>query len=85
MIVANLENRFNKSTAISKTAATPEETHTRRVQDGITSKDPTRKLNLDRRAPNSERRVSDDSNYCGPVRRYTIDRRLKTKDRRKPD
>jgi hypothetical protein len=54
----------------------------RRLQDGIISKDPNRKYNLDRRAENSDRRVNADPNYKGPSRRYTIDRRLNTKDRR---
>lgn len=54
----------------------------RRIQDEIASKDPTRKLNLDRRVKNSERRLADDPNYKGPSRRYTIDRRVNLKDRR---
>ncbi|MGD2052696.1 MAG: hypothetical protein PVG45_01190 [Gammaproteobacteria bacterium] len=54
----------------------------RRLQDGIISKDPNRKYNLDRRAENSDRRVNADPNYKGPSRRYTVDRRLNTKDRR---
>jgi hypothetical protein len=54
----------------------------RRLQDGIVSKDPNRKLNLDRRVVNSDRRIADDSNYNGPARRNTIDRRLNLKDRR---
>lgn len=54
----------------------------RRLQDSITSKDPQRKLNLDRRVARSDRRLSTDNNYNGPARRYTIDRRLKSKDRR---
>ena len=54
----------------------------RRLQDGIVSRDPNRKLNLDRRVVNSDRRIADDSNYNGPARRNTIDRRLNPKDRR---
>jgi len=54
----------------------------RRLQDGIVSKDPNRKLNLDRRVTQNERRFDSDPNYKGPSRRYTIDRRLNTKDRR---
>ena len=54
----------------------------RRLQDGIISKDPNRKMNLDRRVVNSDRRISEDSNYNGPARRNTIDRRLNLKDRR---
>ena len=54
----------------------------RRLQDGIVSKDPNRKLNLDRRVVNSDRRIAEDSNYNGPARRNTIDRRLNLKDRR---
>ncbi len=54
----------------------------RRLQDNIISKDPGRKLNLDRRVKNSERRADSDPNYNGPARRLTIDRRLTLKDRR---
>jgi hypothetical protein len=54
----------------------------RRLQDGIISKDPGRKFNLDRRVKNSDRRVNTDPNYKGPSRRFTIDRRLNRKDRR---
>ena len=54
----------------------------RRLQDNIISKDPGRKLNLDRRVKNSERRADSDPNYNGPARRLTIDRRLNLKDRR---
>lgn len=57
----------------------------RRIQDDITSRDPTGKMNLDRRYPDSERRSNKDSDYDGPPRRYTIDRRKITKDRQKPD
>jgi len=57
----------------------------RRLQDSITSKNPTGKMNLDRRYPNSERRSNKDSDYEGPPRRFTIDRRKTNKDRRKPD
>ena len=55
----------------------------RRIQDGISIKNSTRKMNLERRVQNSERRGSGDANYKGPSRRYTIDRRLNLKDRRK--
>ena len=54
----------------------------RRIQDGKTFKNSTRKMNLDRRAPNSERRGVGDPKYKGLSRRYTIDRRLTTRDRR---
>jgi hypothetical protein len=57
----------------------------RRIQDGITSKDPRGKMNLDRRYPDSERRCKKDSDYKGPARRYTIDQRLTSKDRRKKE
>jgi len=57
----------------------------RRIQDAIISKDPRRKLNLDRRSANSDRRVDTDPHYNGPARRNTIDRRLNIKDRRKKD
>ena len=83
--MVNFKNRSDKNTSTSETAPTSEEAHTRRIQDSITSRDPTRKLNLDRRTINSERRVNNDPNYCGQTRRYTIDRRLHTKDRRKSD
>lgn len=56
-----------------------------RIQDSIASKNPTGKMNLDRRCPNSERRSNKDSDYEGKPRRYTIDRRKTNKDRRKPD
>jgi hypothetical protein len=55
----------------------------RRLKDSIVSKDPLRKLNLDRRTARSDRRGDRDPNYKGPSRRYTIDRRLSLKDRRK--
>jgi hypothetical protein len=54
----------------------------RRLQDGILSKDPGRKWNLDRRVKNSERRMNSDPDYNGPARRLNIDRRLNLKDRR---
>ena len=57
----------------------------RRIQDGIISKSPNRKLNLDRRTVQSERRGNTDPNYKGPSRRYTIDRRLNLKDRREKE
>jgi len=56
--------------------------HNRRIQDGIASKNSTRKMNLNRRHENSERRGTGDPNYNGPSRRYTIDRRINTRDRR---
>ena len=59
--------------------------HGRRLQDGIVSKDPARKFNLDRRVKGSDRRVNTDPNYKGPSRRYTIDRRVNLKDRRAKD
>ena len=57
----------------------------RRIQDAITSKTPTRKMNLDRRYKNSERRCLKDSGYKGWARRFTVDRRKTAKDRRKLD
>jgi len=54
----------------------------RRLQDGIISKDPNRKLNLDRRVKNSDRRVNTEPDYKCPSRRYNIDRRKNLKDRR---
>jgi len=62
----------------------PETKHRRRLQDSITSKTPTRKMNLDRRVQ-SDRRSRHNTDYRGPSRRYTIDRRLNIKDRRKKD
>jgi hypothetical protein len=57
----------------------------RRLQDALSKDHPKRKMNLDRRAENSDRRIADDPNYSGPARRNTIDRRLNLKDRRKKD
>ncbi|MGB5397536.1 MAG: hypothetical protein WBN96_10335 [Gammaproteobacteria bacterium] len=57
----------------------------RRLQDAITSKDPKRKLNLDRRAVNSDRRTERNPGYQGQALRFTIDRRRNLKDRRKKD
>lgn len=57
----------------------------RRLQDGILSKDPNRKLNLDRRTARNDRRCDSDPHYSGQSRRYTIDRRKNTKDRRGDD
>ena len=54
----------------------------RRLQDNISKGHPKRKLNLDRRAENSDRRIAVNPNYNGPARRNTIDRRLNLKDRR---
>lgn len=62
---------------------TPKVKPRRRLQDGITSKTPTRKMDLDRR--NGERRSMHETDYKGPSRRYTIDRRVGVKDRRKSD
>lgn len=55
----------------------------RRLQDSIESKDPTRKMNYDRRLKNNERRSRNDADYDGPSRRLTIDRRRTVVDRRK--
>ena len=57
----------------------------RRLQDAITSKDPKRKLNLDRRSKNSDRRTDKNPGYQGRTLRYNIDRRRNIKDRRKND
>ena len=55
----------------------------RRVQDNITSKNPSHMMNLDRRFKANERRdLNYDYSYNGPARRFVIDRRLKIKDRR---
>ena len=61
---------------------TEEKDTDRRLQDILSKDHPKRKMNLDRRAPKSERRVNTNPHYNGPVRRYTIDRRLNLKDRR---
>jgi len=81
-------DKLNCDEAANDDASKPAKTaknEGRRIQDEIASKDPKRKLNLDRRVTNSERRLSDDSNYKGPSRRYTIDRRVNLKDRRDKD
>ncbi len=57
----------------------------RRLKDSVALKNPTRKLNLERRVPSDERRVDVDPRYRGPTRRYTIDSRVKLKDRRDKD
>ena len=79
---------FGKDNAIEqskgKDAATQGKYH-RRLQDAITSKNPTRKLNLDRRSKNSERRTNAASTFNGKARRFTIDRRLNNKDRREDE
>lgn len=56
----------------------------RRLQDGIVSKNPIHKMNLERRFKNNERRGRNYFNYIysGPARRLIIDRRLKSGDRR---
>ena len=55
----------------------------RRLQDGIVSKNPTHKMNLDRRFKAKERRdLNFSDNYSGPARRFIIDRRLEIHDRR---
>ena len=62
------KTEFNKSANDSEAAddvsvENSEKKNTgRRLQDGIISKDPYRKLNLDRRVVNSDRRVNTDSN-----------------------
>lgn len=83
-----MDKRFSKESAkIITIGQVAEDTDTvndqprRRIQDGITSKNPTRKMNLDRRC-DSERRSIQDSDYDGLPRRYTIERRIITKDRR---
>lgn len=78
------EDKSSNDQASEENNAMESEPH-RRIQDGIKSKDPTGKMNLDRRYENSERRCIKDSDHKGPPRRFTIDRRLVTRDRRKPD
>jgi hypothetical protein len=80
-----------KKTVTNTTDKVAEEINTdqsppqRRIQDGISIKKSTRKMNLDRRCENSERRGNGDPNYTGLSRRYNIDRRLNNKDRRNAD
>ena len=59
--------------------------HDRRIQDGITSKDPTGKMDLDRRYKDSDRRCMHPTVYNGKAQRFTVDRRQATRDRRKKD
>jgi len=56
----------------------------RRIQDDIVSRNPTHKMNLERRLNNNERRGKTyfAHIYNGPARRLIIDRRLRTDDRR---
>lgn len=75
-----MANDSSRKKSVNKTALG--NSQKRRIQDGITSKDPHTRLNLDRRVPNSDRRKEDDPNYKGPARRMTIDRRVNTSDRR---
>lgn len=70
--------KFSKEKKSTATEAKP----SRRLQDSITSKSPTHRLNLDRRIRNSERRSCNNSTFNGPARRYTIDRRKNNRDRR---
>ncbi|MCW9014394.1 MAG: hypothetical protein OQL06_11470 [Gammaproteobacteria bacterium] len=55
----------------------------RRIQDSLDAKNPTHKMNLERRFKNNERRDLKKITVDAPARRLTIDRRLKTGDRRK--
>jgi len=47
----------------------------RRLQDAITSKNPNRKMKLDRRIKSDDRRDRQDPHYKGPARRNSIDTR----------
>ena len=82
---AEQKNTDNNTTDQAEENNTTGTKYRRRIQDAITSKTPTRKMNLDRRRLRSERRSTGDSDYKGPSRRYTIDRRLNIRDRRKAD
>ena len=86
MVTSNTESNksVNNSEATDNASVENNEKKTtgRRLQDGIISKDPNRKYNLDRRVKDSDRRVNKDPGYKGPSRRYNIDRRLNLKDRR---
>ena len=83
------KNFTNKGTGNSATDKTAEESNAakslpkHRIQDGVTLKNSTRTMNLNRRGKNSERWGDGDPGYKDPYRRYTIDRRLATKDRRR--
>ena len=77
------DKNINADTDVEENTVS-ETKHRRRLQDSITSKTPTRKMNLDRRVQ-SDRRSRHNTDYKGPSRRYTIDRRLNIKDRRKKD
>ena len=58
----------------------------RRIEDNVVTKNPSHRLNLDRRFKMNERRnLNSNYNYIGPVRRFTIDRRLGIGDRRAVD
>ena len=57
----------------------------RRLQDGISSKNPLHNLKLDRRTLRSDRRFNSDEVYKGKSRRFTIYRRNVLKDRRNVD
>lgn len=54
----------------------------RRLQDGISSKNSSQNLMLDRRTLRNDRRFNSDAVYKGKSRRFTIDRRLTFNDRR---
>jgi hypothetical protein len=84
----NLTNKGTENITTDKVAEendAAESLPQRRIQDGSTIKNSTRKMNLNRRRLNSDRRKNGDPGYKGPSRRYTIDRRLTTKDRRKTE
>ena len=81
-IVQNISSNDSETVDDMSVENSKNENTGRRLQDSIISKDPGRKLNLDRRVKNRERRADSDPNYNGPARRLTIDRRLNLKDRR---
>ena len=78
-------NENSDSDEMSKDSADGDSKHDRRIQDGITSKNPTGKMDLDRRYKDSDRRCLYPSVFKGRAQRFTVDRRQATTDRRKKD
>lgn len=81
MVSEKVSAAVETADTVIATGSTKDDTN-RRLQDTVHPSNLKRKLNLDRRAHNSERRVSSNQGYKGPFRRYTIDRRVNLNDRR---
>ena len=81
----SLKNKENSDSDEAAGGADSDAKHDRRIQDGITSKDPTGKMDLDRRYKDSDRRCMHPSVHKGRAQRFTVDRRQATRDRRKKD